>query len=206
MACDISQAKYLQRRLVDRRVIQHIDTVVGRTRADDRAHTLCERNVVERVVEKHDQIPRRVVPEPGIGTDDAKVATSLHDAASAREVLFGDLMQPGGDLDADDLSKRIRAGQQERPSHPGTDIDKGRGADCRFRNGIEQRSKICNGNGFIVGRMRVRVADRFGVEIVQEQNRLRRYAVVAIESSPAGAFPIAHSPGIRRWGCEHRGT
>jgi hypothetical protein len=50
-----------------------------------------------------------------------------------REILFGDFVETGRDLDPDDLFERILSGEDHRAAHARTDINEGRVGKRFFR-------------------------------------------------------------------------
>lgn len=204
MAGELFASKRLQGFFVHGRVIDEVHAVVPGARVHDRADALREGDLIERIVEEDDQVARRIIPEPRIGANHAQIVAPLRYAVRPREILFCDLMQSGRDFDADDTLERGDAGQQERASHAGAYIDEGGSAHHLVGKGRRERVKVRDRDCLVVGRVCVRVADEFRIQIVEKENCLRRYAMLAIEPAAGRTFTVAHRRGIRRRECEHR--
>jgi hypothetical protein len=147
---------------------------------------------VERIEEKHDQIAGRIVRDPCVIVHQANVAATQTARACSREILFGDFVETGRDLDSDDLFEWILGGEDHRAPHPRTDVDERGVGYRRAWHACKRSAKIGDWHGFIVCRMRAGIADRLGLQVGEEEHRVRGNTVVVIES-PSAAARLSHA-------------
>jgi hypothetical protein len=146
-----------------------------------------QRGGIERVEEKNYQIPRRIVRDARVAVMQANVVAAQRVLASYREVFFCDFVKGSRDLNADNLFERVLRREDHRAAHAGAYVDEGCARDRIFWHEREQRAKVGNGYGLVMGSMRTGVTNGIGIEIGDPEHGVRGNAVFTIEATPSTA-------------------
>jgi len=146
---------------------------------------------IERVEQEDDQIAARIGERPRVLVDEAHVGAAGVESAQLLQVLLRGLVEGGRDLDAEDALERVPHRQEDGAAEAASDVDEGRAADHRFRQARDQVVEVVDRDRLVVGRVRGRFPEVFGVEVAEEEQRLRHDLVFGIETS-AGKSP-AHA-------------
>ena len=180
---------------MDRRVIENPFAPATGTSRDAVEYSI-EGFAVERIVEEDDEIAAREPRPPRVGADQSDVPAANRQAACAREVVARDAMQAGRELDAQDVGEGILARQQHGAAHARTDVDEGRAGYRGRRHAFHQRRKEPRRYGFIVRGVRARVTGGLGIEVAQEEQGVRRNAVLAVEAASGPGCAHAHGDRV----------
>ena len=130
---------------------------------------------------------------PRVGAHQAHVAAGRREIVRLGEVFARDLKERRRNFDAHDLRKRIFAREHHRAAHARTGVDEGRRPNHRVGKMRDQTAKRGHGHGFVMRRVRARIAGRLGIEIAKEYDRVRRHAMVAVESSSGRTLRLGHT-------------
>lgn len=162
-------------RMIDERYISHAR---ARHQAFEDAR---ENRFVEWIEEVDDEIAAREDERRRIATHQSHVATPERRAIEGFEIIAGDRMERGRNLDADDLPERVSGGEQNGATHSRAYIDERR-VFPRERHEFEQRIEIADRGRLVVRRMHDARSDGFGIEVAEKEQRLGRDVSLGIEA------------------------